>query len=127
MGVWLRVFAEGLDAARARAAVDAALADIPVGAWFAREPELEDVFVAMLRQRGTRLETGLAAGQETGAAPRLPRAGLAIEARGLTRIFGDFRAADAVSFTVPQGEIFGLLGANGAGKTTVIKLSLIHI
>ena len=126
MGAWLRVFAEGLDAARARAAVDAALAGIPVGAWFAREPELEDVFVAMLRQRGTRLdtrlETGLAAGQETGAAPRLPRAGLAIEARGLTRIFGDFRAADAVSFTVPQGEIFGLLGANGAGKTTVIKM-----
>jgi ABC-2 type transport system ATP-binding protein len=46
----------------------------------------------------------------------------AIEARGLIRDFGSFRAVDRVSFQVRQGEIFGLLGANGAGKTTVIKM-----
>ncbi|MBA5689195.1 ABC transporter ATP-binding protein [Duganella sp. LX47W] len=46
----------------------------------------------------------------------------AIEADQLTRTFGAFKAADAVSFRVPQGEIFGLLGANGAGKSTVIKM-----
>jgi len=48
--------------------------------------------------------------------------GIAIQARGLSRDFGDFRAVDQVSFQVSQGEIFGLLGANGAGKTTVIKM-----
>jgi ABC-2 type transport system ATP-binding protein len=46
----------------------------------------------------------------------------AIEAVGLTRDFDGFRAADRVSFRVRRGEIFGLLGANGAGKTTVIKM-----
>ncbi len=122
MGSWLRVFADGLDAAGARAGIDAALAGIPATDWFAREPELEDVFVAMLRQRGARLDTQL----QDDDAPR-PLAtsqtpALAIEARDLTRVFGDFRAADAVNFSVPQGEIFGLLGANGAGKTTVIKM-----
>ncbi|OQW55583.1 MAG: hypothetical protein A4S17_14210 [Proteobacteria bacterium HN_bin10] len=47
---------------------------------------------------------------------------MAIEAKGLIRDFGPFRAVDQVSFQVKQGEIFGLLGANGAGKTTVIKM-----
>jgi ABC-2 type transport system ATP-binding protein len=45
-----------------------------------------------------------------------------IEAIELTRDFGRFRAVDRVSFQVREGEIFGLLGANGAGKTTVIKM-----
>ena len=47
-----------------------------------------------------------------------------IEARGLTRRFGEFTAADDVSFTVEPGEVVGLLGANGAGKTTVIRVLL---
>lgn len=45
-----------------------------------------------------------------------------IEARGLTRRFGDFVAVDAISFEVERGEIFGFLGANGAGKTTAIRM-----
>jgi ABC-2 type transport system ATP-binding protein len=45
-----------------------------------------------------------------------------IEARDLVRRFGDFCAVDHVSFTVPQGRIFGFLGPNGAGKTTTIKM-----
>ncbi|MEO0338697.1 MAG: ABC transporter ATP-binding protein [Bacteroidota bacterium] len=45
-----------------------------------------------------------------------------IEAKGLTKKFGDFTAVDAISFHVDQGEIFGFLGANGAGKTTAIKM-----
>lgn len=118
MGDWLRVFAEGLNADAARRAVNTCLGTIRLSDWFAREPELEDVFVAMLRQRGAKLDSSL---PDTGVAPRTGNA-LAIEARELTRVFGDFRAADAVSFQVPQGEIFGLLGANGAGKTTVIKM-----
>ena len=45
-----------------------------------------------------------------------------IEARQLTRRFGENVAADSVSFTIGQGEIVGLLGHNGAGKTTIMKL-----
>lgn len=46
----------------------------------------------------------------------------AIEAKGLTKRFGSFTAVDRVSFTVAPGEVFGFLGANGAGKTTCIRM-----
>jgi len=46
----------------------------------------------------------------------------AVEARQLTRRFGDFTAVDSVSFEVAPGEVFGFLGPNGAGKTTTIKM-----
>ncbi|MDT3666347.1 ATP-binding cassette domain-containing protein [Cronobacter dublinensis] len=45
-----------------------------------------------------------------------------IEARELTKTFGDFTATDRVNFTVRRGEIFGLLGPNGAGKSTTFKM-----
>jgi len=45
-----------------------------------------------------------------------------IETKELTKKFGDFTAVDAISFNVKEGEIFGFLGANGAGKTTAIKM-----
>jgi ABC-2 type transport system ATP-binding protein len=48
--------------------------------------------------------------------------GLAIDVRGLTRRFGAFIAVDDLSFSVKQGEIFGFLGANGAGKSTTIRM-----
>src|SRR3954447_16057316 len=40
----------------------------------------------------------------------------------LTKRFGDFTAVDAISFEVQMGEIFGFLGANGAGKTTAMRM-----
>jgi ABC-2 type transport system ATP-binding protein len=46
----------------------------------------------------------------------------AIEVRGLTRRFGAFTAVDDISFDVAAGEVFGFLGANGAGKTTAIRM-----
>jgi ABC-2 type transport system ATP-binding protein len=47
---------------------------------------------------------------------------LAIQVKDLTRRFGDFIAVDRISFEVKEGEVFGFLGANGAGKTTAIRM-----
>jgi len=46
----------------------------------------------------------------------------AITAHQLTKHFGDFVAVDQISFDVAKGEIFGFLGANGAGKTTAMRM-----
>jgi len=46
----------------------------------------------------------------------------AIITDGLTKRFGNFTAVDAISFEVKKGEIFGFLGANGAGKTTAMRM-----
>jgi len=46
----------------------------------------------------------------------------AIIVENLTKRFGKFTAVDAISFDVKKGEIFGFLGANGAGKTTAIRM-----
>lgn len=45
-----------------------------------------------------------------------------IETNGLTKRFGRFTAVDHISFSVAKGEIFGFLGANGAGKTTAMRM-----
>ncbi len=47
---------------------------------------------------------------------------LAIDASALTRRFGAFTAVDAITFSVKRGEVFGFLGANGAGKTTAMRM-----
>ena len=47
---------------------------------------------------------------------------IAIKAENITKTFGDFTAVDHISFEVKKGEIFGFLGANGAGKTTAMRM-----
>ncbi len=51
-----------------------------------------------------------------------PKTDLAIDAQGLTRRFGSLTAVNNISFQVGYGEIFGYLGANGAGKSTTIRM-----
>ena len=46
----------------------------------------------------------------------------AIDVRSIVKKFGDFTAVNGITFSVPQGEIFGLLGPNGAGKSTLIRM-----
>ncbi|MEL6325679.1 MAG: ATP-binding cassette domain-containing protein [Cyanobacteria bacterium J06626_23] len=82
-------------------------------------PTLENVFVHRLRQQGN--------DPAFVPLPRLrPPVGkhgeIAIGAYQLSKSFGDFRAVKAVTLEIRYGEIYGLLGANGAGKTTVIKM-----
>lgn len=45
-----------------------------------------------------------------------------IQAEELTKAFGDFKAVNRITFEVNKGEVFGFLGANGAGKTTAMKM-----
>jgi len=48
----------------------------------------------------------------------------AVEAHGLVKTFGDFRAVDGIDIAVPAGTIYGVLGPNGAGKTTLLRTLL---
>jgi ribosome-dependent ATPase len=78
---------------------------------------LEQAFIALLPEDKRRGHRRLV------VPPRRSDGGVvAIEARALTRRFGDFIAVDHVSFRIERGEIFGFLGANGCGKTTTMKM-----
>ena len=81
-------------------------------------PRFEDAFCTLLKPDGHAAHTVV-----PHAVP--PPSGdpqAVVEARDLTRRFGDFTAVDRVSFRVRRGEIFGLLGPNGAGKSTTFKM-----
>jgi len=81
------------------------------------EPRFEDAFVAMLGGVGAippekaRDSNAAAVGD-----------GRVIEVSGLSRSFGEFQAVRGIDFHVGRGEVFGLLGANGAGKSTTFRM-----
>ena len=78
---------------------------------------LEQAFIALLPEAKRQDHHALV------IPPRPHREGPpAIEAKELTRRFGDFTAVNQVSFRIEQGEIFGFLGSNGCGKTTTMKM-----
>ncbi len=83
-------------------------------------PRFEDGFIDLLRRSvpagsaGRNMDAAVGAGN-AGDGP-------VIRVDGLRRRFGDFWAVDGVSFQVQRGEIFGLLGANGAGKSTTFRM-----
>ena len=52
----------------------------------------------------------------------IPQHKYIVQVRELTKLFNKFIAVDSINFNVEKGEIFGFLGANGAGKTTVMKM-----
>ena len=79
-------------------------------------PRFEDSFVAMLGGQPKRT-LSVATRERNGEVGPPP-----VEAKGLTRRFGSFTAADHISFRITRGEIFGLLGPNGAGKSTTFKM-----
>jgi len=133
LGPLLRTFIDGVDEQAAAEQVKSILSGLELGSMDVAEPELEDIYIALLRKRGlTRNVVVDPVGQATkdltvnktvdGKGTSSMSRESAIEAINLTRSFGTFLAVDQVNFRVPQGEIFGLLGANGAGKSTVIKM-----
>lgn len=127
LGSQLRVFVEETDPEAAVRHVEAALTNLRVKDLRMAEPELEDIFIALLRNHRQSMHNTPfdSPHRDLPVAPagrqHIERQ-VAIEAEALVRDFDGFRAVDRVSFCVPRGEIFGLLGANGAGKTTVIKM-----
>ena len=85
-------------------------------------PRFEDGFVSLLR--GQRPKTAATAeGERYGGSVRHSSSGdRVIEVQDLQRRFGSFYAVKGVTFSVMRGEVFGLLGANGAGKSTTFRM-----
>ncbi len=84
-------------------------------------PRFEDCFVALLKKK-----MGPAAAAVHGVQPNTPHRvepdKPVIEVNNLQRRFGSFYAVNHLSFAVERGEVFGLLGANGAGKSTTFRM-----
>lgn len=83
---------------------------------------LENVFVTLLRRKGSVPKTiAFPRAKSSSTQGRTP-SDVAISAHNLNRVFGNFHAVDDLNLDIHYGEVYGLLGANGAGKTTAIKM-----
>lgn len=87
------------------------------GTWRQVEPSFEDAFIDLLGG-GPHGDSALA--RRTADKPA--DGAVIVEARNLTKRFGDFTAVQDNTFQIRRGEIFGLLGPNGAGKSTTFKM-----
>ena len=121
LGNFLRVFVPAQDTAADEIVKDV-LTGLEVSDVQTDTPELEDIYVGLLASNGEGQAVRDLPSPPEGAAIHLEPDKPVIEAKNLVRDFGAFRAVDHVTFDVRPGEVFGLLGANGAGKTTVIKM-----
>ena len=125
VGSTLRIFVSTESIEDAIKQIKTSLEGLIISEIHAGETTLEDTFVALMKQGHLTHEPIILKENTTLNSTfnnNFNNNKIAIDAQGLIRNFGDFRAVDNVSFQVLQGEIFGLLGANGAGKTTVIKM-----
>jgi len=85
-------------------------------------PRFEDSFIAMLRERRAGEGMKGTAGESAPAFAKTGNGETIIEVLDVKRRFGDFYAVKGISFDVKRGEVFGLLGANGAGKSTTFRM-----
>ena len=122
MGNMIRIFVDNQSLDNAVKVVADSLSECNIQSIQAINPNLEDAFIALLRHKKQIIKAEQDTIEINANSQVQVTSEIAIEARNLTRDFGDFRAVDQINFTVRQGEIFGLLGANGAGKTTAIKM-----
>ena len=83
--------------------------------------EFSDIFTPQRRQFRDEAPQNLTDAPD-GKSPAAPTNDNVIEVEHLVKAFGTFHAVDDISFTVKRGEIFGFLGANGAGKTTAMHI-----
>ncbi|MFW6094291.1 MAG: ATP-binding cassette domain-containing protein [Pseudomonadota bacterium] len=118
-GSRIRLLLGGDDTEAAHTRVAAMLAEADPGARLVpAPPRFEDAYVDALGGGPGGRSTLAARWRTVAAATDEP----VIEAEGLTRRFGDFVAAQDMTFSIPRGEIFGLLGSNGAGKSTTFRM-----
>lgn len=89
-------------------------------------PRFEDRFIDLLKAKAGTAEPGTTPPPMASTPPSKPKSTLktrpVIQVERLVKRFGDFLAVDDISFVVQRGEIFGLLGANGAGKSTTFRM-----
>lgn len=111
------------DAAAAEAELRAALCGtkVEIRSVYETGPNMENVFVMRLRELGIQ-ESRPVPFPHIRTSDDAQQCGTAIKAEKLTKKFKEFRAVDQVDLEIKYGEIFGLLGANGAGKTSTIKM-----
>ena len=93
--------------------------------WQAVTPRFEDAFVSLLQRRRPMSASApphSSKASQPAASGATAAEQVVIEVKDLRRFFGAFQAVKGISFDVGKGEIFGLLGANGAGKSTTFRM-----